>query len=254
MPAVRATPEQLRAFWFERQGLAHPSPSSPAEILKRTGWLVTAGAQGAYLSLRARIPDLHRDTVDGAVFADSTIAELPSARGCTMLVPRADASLVLACARRWFARTLALAEAKAGVSAREIDALSEAVTLALAAGALDDEALRAAVPQDLVRSLGEAGRKIGYGSTLPLARSALLVAGVIERRAVGRLDARRFVYTLADRAGSPTPTVWGGSMQSSCVASRSGRVPRRGRRSRGGSASRRARQRRRSTALRSSER
>ena len=36
------------------------------------------------------------------------------------------------------------------------------------------------------------------------------MAGVIERRAVGRLDARRFVYTLADRAGSPTPTVWGG--------------------------------------------
>ena len=61
---------------------------------------MTAVARGAYLSLRARIPDLHRDTVDGAVFADSTIAELPSARGCTMLVPRADAPLVLACARR----------------------------------------------------------------------------------------------------------------------------------------------------------
>lgn len=190
---------KIRAYWSHRQGLDHSLyQSAPAEILSRTGWARSVAGCGPYLTLFSRT-GTSRESVDAAV-ANIEIHELPAARGCTYIVPAADYALALQVgqpfreAERKVAGTL-------GITDAEIDKLSAAVLKALKSGPLDPEAIREFVGST-ARSLGDAGKKKGITTTLPVALGALQAHGEIRRIPInGRLDQQRYKYAL----WSPNP-------------------------------------------------
>jgi hypothetical protein len=185
----------LRAWWHHRQGLdGHLAGRPAADVLARTGWARSVGGSAPYLTLYARA-GIHRDEVDNAVAAQE-ICELPSARGCTYVLPAADFAVGLTCGASAPEAELAAVVKHLDVTWSEVDELCGAVlrTLEGAAGPLDPAALRRELGP-AVRSLGEAGRKRGTTSTLPLALGLLQARGRIRRVPVnGRLDEQRFGY------------------------------------------------------------
>ncbi|MDF2773323.1 MAG: hypothetical protein K0S86_2818 [Geminicoccaceae bacterium] len=190
-PLVSNQPVKARAWWFVRQGLdGSLRGKTPAEILERSGWSRSVGGAGPYLTLFSR-GRISRATADAAA-ANLEIHELPTARGCTYVVPASDFALGLTVGRN-FGGDMKTA-LKLGVTEREIDALSDAVVKALEAGPLDPDGIRDATG-NASRSLGEEGKKKGLSTTLPLALGRLQTQGRIRRVPVnGRLDQQRYRY------------------------------------------------------------
>jgi hypothetical protein len=184
---------KLQAWWSHCQGLDDTlAGKTAAEVLARTGWARSVGGVSPYLTLFAR-GGFGRATVDDAV-ARLEIHELPSARGCTYVVPASDFALALTVGQG-FGDEGKLAR-KLGVKDAEIEKLCAAALKALAKGPLDPEELRKAAG-GAVRNLGEEGKKKGLATTLPVALSILQAAGEIHRVPVnGRLDQQRYRYAL----------------------------------------------------------
>ena len=187
----------LRAWWFHRQGLdGSLEGASPAAVLERSGWSRSVGGVGPYLTLFARA-GTSRDAADKAA-ASLRIHELPSARGCTYVVPASDFGLALKVGEGYGEMRVA---AKLGVTEKEVDKLCAAIEKALARETLGTDELREAVGS-AARSLGPDGAKKGLASTLPLGLGRLQSEGRIRRVPVnGRLDQQRYKYA----AWSPSP-------------------------------------------------
>ena len=183
---------KLRAWWWHRQGLDGSLRSrKAAEVLDQSGWARSVGGVGPYLSLFARART-SREAADAAVAA-LEIHELPAARGCTYVLPAKDFALGLAVGRAFTEGDMKTA-AKLGVTEKEVDKLCDAVLAALGKEPLDPEAIREATGTS-ARSLGEAGKKKGLSTTLPLALGRLQSSGDIRRVPVGgRLDQQRYKY------------------------------------------------------------
>src|SRR5713101_8077532 len=89
---------KLRAWYSHRQGLdGSLAGAKPADILARSGWARSVGGSAPYLTLFAR-GGTSRAEADAAA-AKLEIHELPSARGCTYVLPSADFALGLAVGR-----------------------------------------------------------------------------------------------------------------------------------------------------------
>src|SRR5260370_42701104 len=86
---------KIRAWWAHRQGLdGSLAGKSAAEVLERAGWARSVGGSAPYLTLFSRA-GLSREAIDADV-AKLKIHELPSARGCTYVLPASDFALGLA--------------------------------------------------------------------------------------------------------------------------------------------------------------
>jgi len=183
---------KLRAWWFHRRGLdGSLAGRTAAEVLARTGWARSIGGAAPYLTLFARA-GLRRAEVDAAL-EKIEIHELPSARGCTYVVPAADFPLALAAGQPFSDDELKVAR-KLGVTDKEIEKLRAAVRKALAAGPLDPDALKKKLG-DAVRNLGPEGVKKGLTTTLPVALGLLQADGEIRRVPLnGRFDQQRYKY------------------------------------------------------------
>jgi hypothetical protein len=196
---------RLRAWWAHRQGLDGALRGASAdEVLARTGWARSVGGSAPYLGLFARA-GLRRETVDADV-ARLSIHELPSARGCTYVLPAADFALGLAVGAGAPLGEIAAAEKHLGVTRAEIEELNAAVvkTLESAASPLDPAALKAEIGP-AARNLGEAGKKRGVTTTLPLSLGLLQARGEIRRVPVnGRLDQQRYGYVRWEQAPEPS--------------------------------------------------
>jgi Winged helix DNA-binding domain len=186
-------PSKLRAWYAHRQGLDGSLDGKPAaEILQRAGWARSVGGVSPYLTLFARA-GINREQADAAA-AKLQIYELPSARGCTYVLPASDFALGLAAGQGFDSDMKAAI--KLGVTEKEIAKLCDAVVAALEKGPLDPEALREAVGK-AARNLGEEGKKKGVTTTLPLALGELQASGDIRRvPANGRFDQQRYQYAL----------------------------------------------------------
>ncbi|WP_153537191.1 DNA glycosylase AlkZ-like family protein [Actinomadura macrotermitis] len=186
--------EKLLAWWAHKQGLDGTlAGAPPAEVLARTGWARAAGGANPYLQLFARAGTSRQDADRAA--ADLRIHMLPAARGCCYLLPAADYAIALRAAERG-ALAEAAAAARLGAPRAEIDRVAEAVLAVLEQNArpLGPRELRVLLG-GLVRDLGEAGRRKGLASTLPVALGLLQSAGEIRRVPVdGRLDTREHAY------------------------------------------------------------
>jgi hypothetical protein len=187
--------ETIRAWWSSRQGLDGSLSGKPAaEVLSRAGWSRSVGGVGPYLTLFSRA-GISRQAADDAV-AKLEIYELPSARGCTYVVPAQDFGLALRAGQgHGDAAQIATAKKYCGVTDAEIEKLCEAVLAALDKAPLDPKELKDATG-GAVRHLGDAGKKRGMTTTLPLALGKLQTQGDIRRVPLnGRLDQQRYRYT-----------------------------------------------------------
>jgi len=186
-------PQKLRSWWWHKQGLDGTlAGKPPAAILERSGWARSVGGVGPYLTLFAR-GGVSREAADAAV-ARLDIHELPSARGCTYVLPARDFGLGLKVGDGYDSDIRAAL--KLGVTGKEIDKLCGTVVKALAKGPLEPEAIREAT-ESASRGLGEEGKKKGLTTTLPLALGRLQRSGDIRRVPTnGRLDQQRYRYAL----------------------------------------------------------
>lgn len=184
---------KLRSWRAHRQGLdGRLMGKSAAEVLSETGWSRSVGGSGPYLTLFSRA-GTSRESADHSV-AHVEIHELPCARGCTYVVPASDFALALKVGEAFGGSDMKTAR-KLGVTDKEIDKLCDSVLHVLAKAQLDPEQVKEAVGK-AVRNLGEAGKKKGLTTTLPLALGRLQAAGQIRRVPTnGRLDQQRYRYT-----------------------------------------------------------
>jgi hypothetical protein len=184
---------KLRAWYSHRQGLDGSLEGKPAaEILQRAGWARSVGGVSPYLTLFARAGTSREQADAGARKLE--IYELPSARGCTYVLPASDFALGLA-AGRGFDGEIKTA-LKLGVTEKEIAKLCDAVLGALEKGPLDPEGLSEATGK-AVRNLGPEGKKKGLSTTLPVALEQLQTTGDIRRVPTnGRFDQQRYQYAL----------------------------------------------------------
>lgn len=187
---MRFSPSLLRTWWSAKQGLDGSfAKAAPADVLVRSGWARSVGGCGPDLTLNSRA-GIGRETADKAT-ADLQIHELPSARGCTYVVPTADFAIALKAGQGSSQADMRIAS-KLGVTEQEVDKLCRTVMEALKDSPLESEGIRAAVV-GAARSLGEAGKEKGFTTTLPLALGSLQENGEIRRIATnGRFDQQRY--------------------------------------------------------------
>lgn len=185
---------KIRAWWSHRQGLDGTlQGKTSAEVLEQSGWARSVAGAGPYLTLysRARIG---REAADKDM-AQLEIHELPSARGCTYVVPARDFALALKVGQEFTAGDMKVAS-KLGVTDKEIEKLGNAIVKALGNEAMEPEQIREATG-NAMRSLGPEGKKKGLSTTLPIALGRLQSLGEIRRVPVnGRLDQQRYRYTV----------------------------------------------------------
>ncbi len=189
-----------RAWAWHRQGLDGTlTGAEPAIVVDRAGWARTVGGSNAYATLWSRA-GTSRAAAEAAV-SDLRVHELPSARGCTYLLPAPDYALGLQLAAPAAEAQVRVLD-KLGVGRAELDLLGAEVLEQLSAGPLDPAGLRNALGEK-VRSLGEAGRKRGASTALPTVLGRLQATGSIRRIPVGgRLDQQRYSYSRWDLPGT----------------------------------------------------
>ena len=162
-------------------------------MLEKSGWARSVGGAGPYVGLFART-EIRRSEADRAV-AELEIYELPAARGCTYVVPASDYALALKVGQPFAGAEMRVA-ASLGVTGKEIDTLCDAVVKVLSGATMSPDEIRMGTGS-ASRSLGEAGKKKGVTTTLPVALGRLQSLGEIRRVPVdGRLDQQRYKYAL----------------------------------------------------------
>jgi len=140
-----------------------------------------------------------------AAIAAGELRVHPAVRGCIYLVPAAAVPDLLALnAETWRSQT-EKDLGKIGKTLKVVEALAPGVLAALTAPMTTD-ALRKAVKGE-IPSFGDAGKKVGLSSPLPLALRLLEFAGQIERTLDGgRLDTERYLWRrTAGKLAPPAP-------------------------------------------------
>jgi hypothetical protein len=187
---------QARALWWQKQALGRAQTGPLATVLGKSGWLRTLGGADVYLAARARRPGMKREELD-AVIESGELRVVPAARGCIYVVPSSVVGDVMAFNAAAWRKGAEKDLAKAGSSMAVVEALAKPVLAALTTPMTTD-ALRKALPADAIPSFGEAGKKAGISSPLPLVLRLLELEGRIERTLErGRLDTDRYLWRKA---------------------------------------------------------
>ena len=199
--------DQVRIVRLAAQGMCPAAGTPPMQLIARTGWLRTLGGADAYLAIHARQRSLPRALTDEVV-QRGDLRVTPSVRGCMYLVPKADADLCLAVAELQTRARAEREQAKAGIETGEVEELANAAFEMLKkSGPLTTDALRRALPEGSIRSLGDAGKKVGISSPLPPALRRLEFERRIERRPEGgRLDTEHYLWHATKTQASTAPT------------------------------------------------
>ena len=180
-PAVQLTLERARAACIEAQGLNEPAGKNLIQTLEHTGFVRTLGGVDGYLAMFCRVAGLKRADVDNALLKGEAKV-IPAARGCMYVVPQSQVPLTLTVADLVSRAARDREQTKAGIEQSEVDAICQGVVELLGAkGPMTTDALRRALPEGLVRSLGPAGKKLGVSSPLPGAIRRLEFEGKVER-------------------------------------------------------------------------
>jgi hypothetical protein len=188
--------ERARAFWLHRQGLRRAGSGPIDQLIAASGWLRTLGGVDVYLAARARRPGMKRAELEAAV-ADGRLKVSMAVRGCIYLVPAVEVPNLLAEALAGWRANASRDLAKVGSTWKVIDKAAGAVLAALGDGAMTTDAIRRALPDGAIKSFGDAGKKVGVSSPLPIALRQLELAGAIERVPEGgRLDTERYQWRV----------------------------------------------------------
>src|SRR3974377_1658742 len=117
---VNVTAEQVRAFWAERQGIPRLVKGGAAAVVRASGWMYSPGSTMPYLAFRARMKKFDRGVVDGALFVEGSLVEIPAVRGCSMLVPPEDVAPAIIGGRRFGVQYLEKVCAACNINHREV--------------------------------------------------------------------------------------------------------------------------------------
>ncbi len=204
-PAVRIGLPQARRIWFSQQRLHGGAAARDVP----GGWMRNLAGIATYLAMAARCEDAAPATLEG-LLADGTLWVVPGVRSCIWVVPQADVPLALRVAAGPYSKRTRRELEQAGVAPDELDTLGEVVCALLAErGPLRPHELRDELPADLVRSLGEAGKKRGHSTPLPAALRLLELSGRVRRFLVdAKLSTEQLAWGLpeADPLGlAPCP-------------------------------------------------
>lgn len=199
-PTTSLSRADANALRIRAQGFPPPRSRPVPRALTDHGWVRTLGGTEAYIALWARCPGMTRAKLDAAV-RSGAVRVSPSVRGCIYVVPDEDRDLALQIARELSATRDERDAKKAGIRPGELAKLGRHVLAALQQhGPQSTDELRRALPANAIRSLGDAGKKVGVSSPLPPALRQLEFAGRIERTPIdGRLDSERYRWQPAAR-------------------------------------------------------
>jgi Winged helix DNA-binding domain len=187
MPMTKNGLAHLRAWWFRRQGLTlRTSAKTVAGCLRRSGWLATVGSTGVYLSMRARLPGISRESIDRAAMDGVDVIEVPGAHARpAILVPRDEVALALRLHWASYAKHAAPQFASGRYSETAVKAIASQACRVLDEGPLSTADIRAVVTHP------------GAGELLTGALIDLAVRGIVRRYpADGRLDSSKYLYEL----------------------------------------------------------
>src|SRR4051812_22937700 len=92
-------PAHVLAWRMRRQHLDQRTAEALEDVVRDAGYVATPGGATPYVALRARSPRFDRRLVERAVFEAGELADVPFARGTTVLAPLPDVPAVLAAAR-----------------------------------------------------------------------------------------------------------------------------------------------------------
>src|SRR2546423_1481355 len=145
----------LNAWRMRRQFLDRPFTSKNLlDLIKSIGWVYSPGCSTPYLSLWARTPSFKAEDLNRLVFDDRKLIQLETLRGCSMLVPRDQASVALRIRTRTFTELAKQARQQMPVTDAEMEKLKAVILKALHSSAKSAEQLQQIVPSNLSRDFG----------------------------------------------------------------------------------------------------
>src|SRR6266581_1457448 len=137
--------EHLNSWRMHRQFLDHPHPSKNLlELIRSVGWIYSPGCSTPYLSLWTRMSSFKRADLEKLVFDDHKLIQLETLRGCTMLVPRDQASLALRIRTRTFTELSKQTRQQMPINEAEMEQLKTAILAALQSSSRTAEQLHRA--------------------------------------------------------------------------------------------------------------
>src|SRR2546423_5248318 len=188
----------LNAWRMRRQFLDRPFTSKNLlDLIKSIGWVYSPGCSTPYLSLWARTPSFKAEDLNRLVFDDRKLIQLETLRGCTMLVPRDQASVALRIRSRTFTELAKQARQYMPVTDVEMERLKNAVLKAIHTSPKSHEQIQHIIPADLVRDFGPDLKRIGLTNSLSLAINLLKEDGkLLKQQARKRLDSTEYTLVL----------------------------------------------------------
>ena len=189
---------RLNSWRMHRQFLDRPVASKNLlDVIKSIGWIYSPGCSTPYLTLWARTNSFKAEDLNRLVFEDRKLIQLETLRGCSMLVPRDQATLALRIRTRTFTELSKQARQQMPVTDAEMEKLKTAILKALQAGAKTPEQLLNLVPPNLVRDFGVDLKRIGLTNSLSLAINLLKEEGkLLKQQAKKRLDTKDYSLVL----------------------------------------------------------
>ena len=188
----------VNSWRMHRQFLDHPFPSKTIlEMIRAIGWIYSPGCSTPYLSLWSRSSSFKAGDLDKLVFEDKKLIQLETLRGCTMLVPRDQASVALRIRTRTFTELSKQARQQMPISDPDMEKLKTALLNALHSGHKTLEQLARLVPGNLVKDFGPDLKRIGLTNSLTLAINLLREEGkVLKQQGKKRLDSTEYSFVL----------------------------------------------------------
>jgi DNA glycosylase AlkZ-like len=186
-------------WWrMHRQFLDHTFPSKNlTDLIRSIGWIYSPGCSTPYLSLWARNSSFKAADLDKLVFDDRKLLQLETLRGCTMLVPRDQASVALRIRTRTFTELSKQARQQMPLSDADMEKLKTAILSALHSGPKTSEQLQRSVPGNLVKDFSPDLKRIGLTGSLSLAINLLREEGkVLKQQSKKRLDSSEYAFVL----------------------------------------------------------
>src|SRR5437016_1349625 len=183
---------------MHRQFLDRPfSSKNVLDLIKSVGWLYSPGCSTPYLSLWARMASFRADDLHKLVFDEHKVMQLETLRGCTMLVPRDQATVALRIRNRTFTELSKQARQQMPVTDAEMEKLKTAILKALQSGARTAEQIQQSVPSNLVKDFGQELKRIGLTNSLSLAINLLKEEGkLLKQQGKKRLDSTEYSFML----------------------------------------------------------
>src|SRR5437867_3197302 len=190
--------EQVNSWRMHRQFLDRPFASKNiVDLIKSVGWIYSPGFSTPYLALWARLSSFKADDLNRLVFDERKLVQLETLRGCTMLVPRDQASVALRIRTRTFTELSKQARQQMPINEIEMERLKSSILKTVQSASRTPEQIQQAVPPNLVRDFGPDHKRISITNSLSLAINLLKKEGKrIKQQSKKRLDSTSYSLAL----------------------------------------------------------